>query len=238
MEYYLLSNNGEQKGPHSLDQIRAMWADGKVDLDTFHWSEKMEEWKPLRVIEETIVSPPAAAKPAPPPAIPYSAPGWSVETPKKKPFFNWRFLWYMSCLFFVLALMTYFFFPDALNAGIKVVYDEYEYFFPPPPQALPQRPVVVAPPAPKLAPPVVVPDPPQLYSNDEIKSAIQSNLVDSGVIQGSTTCDWKRLEHTDDTDVQYEMFAHLSDGTTKFCTGKVVLNPKKHQIVISSQLSG
>ncbi len=244
MDYYLLDENGEKKGPYSLEQVRAMWEAGKVNLDTFHWTEGMTEWQPLRTIEKTIYSKRVQVKKALAPSVTprvSTAADWVQKTQAKKPAFNWSFIYYAFLFVVVAGVMTYFIFPNAVDSVIALAY-------PPPPQELPQRPVVVTPrPAPatapprampQVAPPVVPPEPPQKYSIEEIKDAIQKNLVAAGVIQPGTPCDWQLLQYTDEKDVRYELFAHLSGGATKFCTGMVALDPKKHRIIISSQLSG
>ncbi len=249
---YLLNEVGERTGPYNLEQISAMWVEGTVTFDTLYWAEGMEDWKPLRVISNEIhaarrQSASGSAKKSPLPLATTKASVASewVEQPVekgRKSFFNWHFLYYSSLLVFVLSLMAYCFSPDVRANVNEIVHKEYATYFPAPPVERPHPgPIVVAPPAPpKPVPPgtpVAPPEPPQKYSLDEIKKAIQSDLVDGGVIESGATCDWQRLVYTDDTNVRYEVLAHLSGGATKFCTGMVALNPKKHEILISSRLS-
>jgi len=252
-KYYLHNDAGEKTGPYTLGKLSALWVDGTVTFDTLHWAEGMEDWKPLRVISTEIhaarrQSAPGSAKKSPLPlatANVFVASEWAEQPVEKglKSFFNWHFLYYTSLVIFVLSLMAYCFSPEVRTNVNEAVHKEYATYFPPPPEEKPHpQPVVVAPPneQPKplaLAVPIAPPEPPQKYSLDEIKKTIQNNLIDKGVIQVGATCDWQSLVYTDDTDVRYELLAHVSGGGTKFCTGMVALNPTKHDIVLSSQLS-
>lgn len=54
MDYYLLKGDGDQTGPYSLDQLRAMWASGQVTLDMAYWHEGMTEWQTMRALEAAL----------------------------------------------------------------------------------------------------------------------------------------------------------------------------------------
>jgi uncharacterized RDD family membrane protein YckC len=44
--YYVLLN-GTQTGPYSLDQLKELWKENKVNAETLFWQEGMAEWQPL-----------------------------------------------------------------------------------------------------------------------------------------------------------------------------------------------
>lgn len=56
MEYHVLINN-QQAGPHTIEQLRSMWASGTVTLDTPFWTAGMPDWQPLRTIITTLQPP-------------------------------------------------------------------------------------------------------------------------------------------------------------------------------------
>lgn len=47
MDQYLIFQNGEQKGPFTLLQLRAMWSSGAITVQTLYWQEGQPEWLPL-----------------------------------------------------------------------------------------------------------------------------------------------------------------------------------------------
>ncbi len=56
MDYYLLTADGEQAGPYSLDQVRSLWETGRVTLETPYWVSGMAEWGSLRKLEFSLRS--------------------------------------------------------------------------------------------------------------------------------------------------------------------------------------
>ena len=46
-EIYILSNNNEQQGPFSPDQIKGYLAMGQLQYSDLAWREGMTEWLPL-----------------------------------------------------------------------------------------------------------------------------------------------------------------------------------------------
>ena len=68
MDYYILSADGQQAGPYSLDQMRFFWANGQVNLDTLCWAEGMIDWQPIRGIEDSLRPPQSV--PSKPPVFP------------------------------------------------------------------------------------------------------------------------------------------------------------------------
>lgn len=53
MEYFLWLEE-KQMGPYRLDQLRAMWRNGQVSLNTPHWAKGYLDWRPLRLIESLL----------------------------------------------------------------------------------------------------------------------------------------------------------------------------------------
>jgi hypothetical protein len=54
LDYYLLNPDGSKGGPYSIEQVRAMWSSGAINLETLMWTEGMADWQPLRTIEDSI----------------------------------------------------------------------------------------------------------------------------------------------------------------------------------------
>jgi hypothetical protein len=54
---------GEQRGPYTLDQLRAMIAEGRLPADTLVWRPGMANWTPLGSVPELAV--PVSRGPAP-----------------------------------------------------------------------------------------------------------------------------------------------------------------------------
>jgi hypothetical protein len=69
MDYFILRADGDQTGPYSLDQLRAMWASGQVNLDMAYWHEGMSEWQLLRCLETTLKPVPEAPVTQTPPVF-------------------------------------------------------------------------------------------------------------------------------------------------------------------------
>ena len=80
MDYYLLTRDGQQAGPYSLDQMRQMWGTGKITLDTPCWTQEMSAWQPLRNLESAIRSTPPVSNQIPP--VPSTVPPPGVGQPK------------------------------------------------------------------------------------------------------------------------------------------------------------
>jgi len=47
MKEISLAQNGEEKGPYSLAQVKAMYFGGAITSDTFYWFEGMSQWQPI-----------------------------------------------------------------------------------------------------------------------------------------------------------------------------------------------
>lgn len=66
MDQYLIFQNGEQKGPFTLLQLRAMWSNGAITVQTLYWQEGQPEWLPLESmlhqLENHPVSPAVVAQ--------------------------------------------------------------------------------------------------------------------------------------------------------------------------------
>ena len=69
MDQYLIFQNGEQKGPFTLLQLRAMWSSGAITVQTLYWQEGQPDWLPLESIlqhlENYPVSPAVVAQQTP-----------------------------------------------------------------------------------------------------------------------------------------------------------------------------
>ena len=72
--------NGEQKGPFSAEQLRAMLASGEITPDTLAWREGMSEWSRV----STVLGPPPPPPAGVHPPLPHVAPaqkglsGWII----------------------------------------------------------------------------------------------------------------------------------------------------------------
>lgn len=82
--YYV--QRGERAGPHTLDQMRALLAEGGLTGETLVWTTGMAQWLPAAglpiLFEPVAVEAPAEEAPAPPPAerpraMPAAAHAWS-----------------------------------------------------------------------------------------------------------------------------------------------------------------
>lgn len=78
-QLYLLVN-GEQRGPYSLEQLRAMYLAGAVTSDAFYWQEGLAEWLPI----DELFAPPIIDQPSTYPAETEQTA--RVEQPKKTPY--------------------------------------------------------------------------------------------------------------------------------------------------------
>ncbi len=182
--------------------------------------------------EQALGDAPETIAPVPPTVAVRKVRDWEIVEPKKPTVYPPFFLW-TPLFFFVIALMLYFFFPNALNDAIAFGYKEYNIYFPQVVAPAPKH-VVAAIPAPKPPPP----EPIQTYSVQEIKDNVQAHLVDAGVADKDSSFDWKRLQYTDPSDLIYELYTHSSQGQVELCMGKVTLDEHLHRMLITSQLVG
>jgi hypothetical protein len=58
MKLYYLWINDQQTGPFTVEQIRSMWSQGSIGVETLFWIEGSPEWLPLKNIIK-LVQPPA-----------------------------------------------------------------------------------------------------------------------------------------------------------------------------------
>jgi hypothetical protein len=68
-----ISINGSQSGPHSKDELIAMWRQGAASEDAFYWTEGMPNWLPVHDLlgQAPKTTPPPL--PRQPPPLPASA---------------------------------------------------------------------------------------------------------------------------------------------------------------------
>lgn len=67
MQWYY-SNQGNQEGPVSEAEIKAMIASGEIRAGDLAWNEQMEDWTPVSKIEELKLVLPVVSEPANPTA--------------------------------------------------------------------------------------------------------------------------------------------------------------------------
>ena len=101
-DLFYLWQDGQRKGPFTLEQLRSMWKSGFVTVKTLYWKEGMGQWVPLEnihtLLEGTIS------------AVPIVAPITNVE-PALVPAQNLFFFLDLSfklvgCLFFLWILWS------------------------------------------------------------------------------------------------------------------------------------
>jgi TM2 domain-containing membrane protein YozV len=56
---YMLLLNGQQSGPYTLNQIKAMWQNGNINVSTNYWQAGMAGWQPLANIRQFLDMPAA-----------------------------------------------------------------------------------------------------------------------------------------------------------------------------------
>jgi TM2 domain-containing membrane protein YozV len=56
--YYLMLN-GQQSGPYTVNQLKAMWQSGTVNAGTYYWQTGMGDWQPLVNIRPFLDAPAA-----------------------------------------------------------------------------------------------------------------------------------------------------------------------------------
>jgi len=55
---YFLMLNGQQSGPFTVNQLRAMWQSGSINAGTYYWQTSMTDWQPLANIRPFLDSVP------------------------------------------------------------------------------------------------------------------------------------------------------------------------------------
>ena len=54
MQHYFISENGQPKGPYTINQLRSMWHSGAVTGETLYCEEGSDFWLHLRVLEQQL----------------------------------------------------------------------------------------------------------------------------------------------------------------------------------------
>ncbi|MDE6832356.1 MAG: DUF4339 domain-containing protein [Muribaculaceae bacterium] len=69
---YMVAVNGQQLGPYTLDQLRAMAQQGQLTAATFVWAQGMPAWTPAGQVAELSIlfAPPIPGGGATPPPMP------------------------------------------------------------------------------------------------------------------------------------------------------------------------
>ena len=160
---------------------------------------------------------------------------YDFDAPPKRPWVSAPFFLWTPLFFFVVGLILYFFFPDAMNDTIKKGYVAYEtYVAPFIQQPAPETPKPVA----KAAVFQPAPAPTQTYTVTEIKGAVQEHLIEIHYADSSSTFDWTNLNYVDPTDLNYALYVKLTGGKEEYCLGTVALNMARHDMQITSRLVG
>lgn len=85
MSDWFYAKNGRQEGPVSLENLRALVAEGKVSRSDLAWNATMKDWQPVGNIAE-LASGNSLSSPTPAdPANPYAAPGSAWQQPSAAP---------------------------------------------------------------------------------------------------------------------------------------------------------
>ncbi len=157
------------------------------------------------------------------------------DGPPKRPWVSAPFFIWTPLFFFIVALILYFYFPDAMNDTIKKGYVAYEKYVAPflPQKPLPQTPQPVA--KPVVFQPAAVPT--QTYTATEIKGAVQKHLIEIHYADLDSTFDWDSLTYVDPTDLNYALYVKVT-GREEYCLGTVALNMARHDMQITSRLVG
>lgn len=53
-DQYWISDNGGNRGPYTLGQLRSMWQSGSITVDTLYWKQGFDEWFPLSTIIDVL----------------------------------------------------------------------------------------------------------------------------------------------------------------------------------------
>ena len=85
--YYLMLN-GQQSGPYTVNQMKAMWQAGSISASTYYWQNGMADWQPLANVRAFLDS--AGPQYGQPfvvnqgnPAVPYQ-PQYQMMAPSQK----------------------------------------------------------------------------------------------------------------------------------------------------------
>jgi hypothetical protein len=161
---------------------------------------------------------------------------YDFDAPPKQPWVSAPFFLWTPLFFFVSALVAYFFFPDALNDGIKQGYVAYEKYVAP---FLPQNPATETP-KPVATAAVYQPasTPTQTYTVTEIKGAVQEHLIEIHYADSNSTFDWTKLSYVDPTNMDYALYVKVTGGREEYCLGTVALDMARHDMQITSRLVG
>ena len=79
-EKYMVSRDGKQSGPYSIQAITNGIKSGKVQKSDHVWKERMSEWEPITSISHFSAVFPKLTLPPPPPSIQTA----SASSPKKQ----------------------------------------------------------------------------------------------------------------------------------------------------------
>jgi hypothetical protein len=66
--FYHFLIGGEQQGPFSLAQVRALYGTGQITRETPTWYQGLTEWIPFSAVEDDVAEPSMPATPSPAPA--------------------------------------------------------------------------------------------------------------------------------------------------------------------------
>jgi len=159
------------------------------------------------------------------------------DGPEKRPWVTAPFFLWTPLFLFVVALMLYFFFPDAMNDAIKKGYAAYETYVAPlfPQKPAPETPSPVVAKAAVFVPP---PAPVQTYTVTEIKGAVQAHLIEIHYADADSQFDWTKLSYVDPSDLEYALFIKATGRKEAYCLGTVALNMAKHDMLVTSRLVG
>ena len=75
---YHLAQNGQNTGPFTLEQVRAMWRSGSLSPQTLYWQPNQADWQPLGQIASTLGAPPTLPG-TPPQPMPVAGPDYSTH---------------------------------------------------------------------------------------------------------------------------------------------------------------
>ena len=76
---WMVSENGQQQGPYTLDQMKQMVQEGRLSPAALVWTPGMSEWKPWKQASELGETTTATASPAPGPLPSYSQSALSFD---------------------------------------------------------------------------------------------------------------------------------------------------------------
>ena len=76
---YHLAQNGQNTGPFTLEQARAMWRSGTLSPQTLYWTPGQADWQPLAQLAATLAAPPALPG-SPPVPVPVAGVDYLTRT--------------------------------------------------------------------------------------------------------------------------------------------------------------